>query len=409
MKNNRNSFAGVAAREYSDNWDRLIERNSGLEQRRDDIRSEFGRDYTRILHSQGYRRLKNKTQVFFLPGNDHICTRIEHVNHVESVSFTVANYLGLNTELTKAVSIGHDLGHPPFGHQGEKVINELMDKELGKSFWHERNGLRFVDFIELLQNSEGEWNNLGLTYAVRDGIISHCGEINENAIRPREEAIDLYVFATPGLYQPYTWEGCVVKMADKISYMGRDIEDAQVFGIIRREDLAPLLEKARQTFGQDIQYINTTSLIQLFVSDLCAHSSPDRGLGFSKEVFLLMEALMTFSREKIYRNPRLSNYNAYSSLMINTIYKFFSGLYEGGDTLKKLKAQMPMYTEVMEPFINWLEKYWDAGERPKELQNQVIYRISVEERDYKQAIFDYISGMTDQFCIRTFENIVSFH
>lgn len=176
---------------------------------KDDTRSEFVRDYTRILHSTAYRRLKHKTQVFFNTSNDHVCTRNEHVQHVESVSFSIAHGLRLNTELTRAIASGHDLGHAPFGHEGEKVINIRLNKELSKEyleplcymkdsatdkriFWHEQNGLRFVDKIELLPDIDGKYHNLSLTYAVRDGIVSHCGEIDEKSIKPRKEKCDLY-------------------------------------------------------------------------------------------------------------------------------------------------------------------------------------------------------------------------
>lgn len=137
----------------------------------DTMRSEFDRDYTRIINCNAYKRLKGKTQVFFAPNNDHICTRLEHVNLVESISYTIANTLGLNSELTKAISVGHDLGHTPFGHQGEKILNEIAQREGLEKFWHGRNGLNFVDDYELLNDYEGVKRNLSLTYSVRDGII----------------------------------------------------------------------------------------------------------------------------------------------------------------------------------------------------------------------------------------------
>ena len=136
-------------------WETAISRLSPLEKRHDDIRTEFDRDYTRIIHSNAYRRLKHKTQVFFSPENDHICTRIEHVTHVESISYTIASYLGLNTELTKAIAVAHDLGHSPFGHAGEKILSKLSEQDLGCRFWHEKNGLHFVDDIELLVGHDG--------------------------------------------------------------------------------------------------------------------------------------------------------------------------------------------------------------------------------------------------------------
>ena len=159
-----------------------------------------------------YRRLKHKTQVFFAPQNDHICTRIEHVSHVASVSTTIAKYLGLNEQLTQAIAIGHDIGHAPFGHTGEDILNSLMVQKEGKNapkkFWHERNSLFFADYIETLQDPNGAEKNLDLTYAVRDGLICHCGEIDKQGIKPRDKAENLYDMKKPGMFEPYTWEGC---------------------------------------------------------------------------------------------------------------------------------------------------------------------------------------------------------
>ena len=217
-------FKEFASNESNPNWAKHIERQQELYQRENDIRSEYERDYTRILHSLAYRRLKHKTQVFFNIDNDHICTRMEHVQHVESVSCTIAKHLGLNVDLTRAIAMGHDLGHAPFGHEGEVELTNIRH-ELGLDrFWHERNSLRIIDNIELLEDNEKNYKNLNLTYAVRDGIISHCGEVDENGIFPRNEAINLNEFSHSGEYQAYTWEGCVVKIADKIAYLGRDIE-----------------------------------------------------------------------------------------------------------------------------------------------------------------------------------------
>ena len=127
-------FLDQAATMNNSHWNILTARQNELYSRSDDVRSPFARDYTRILHSMAYRRLKHKTQVFFNINNDHICTRMEHVNHVESVSSTIAKTIGLNEELTKAISIGHDLGHAPFGHQGESVIKKFSE-----------NGIKMLD------------------------------------------------------------------------------------------------------------------------------------------------------------------------------------------------------------------------------------------------------------------------
>ena len=156
----KDSFASVKTDEKNPKWQQCIKRENTLYNRGNDIRSEFKRDYTRLLHCEAYRRLKHKTQVFYAPQNDHICTRIEHVNHVASVSATIAKYLGLNQELTEAIAIGHDIGHAPFGHTGEDILNSLIKnqkegKNAPKKFWHERNSLFFADFIETLQDPDG--------------------------------------------------------------------------------------------------------------------------------------------------------------------------------------------------------------------------------------------------------------
>ena len=152
MVNNKFIFKDYAANENNPKWNQMIKREQELYSKPGDIRSPFERDFNRILHTNAYNRLKHKTQVFYSPENDHISTRIEHVNYVESISYTIANYLGLNSELTRAIACGHDVGHGPFGHKGEKVLSSISQKELGKPFWHEQNGLNIVDNIELLDD-----------------------------------------------------------------------------------------------------------------------------------------------------------------------------------------------------------------------------------------------------------------
>ena len=211
-------FEEVATIKNHEKWKNSIQRQTDLYSHTyglSTMRTDFDRDYTRIINSNAYKRLKHKTQVFFAPQNDHICTRIEHVNLVESVSYTIASFLGLNTELTRAIAVAHDLGHSSFGHQGEKILSSIAQREYGETFWHEKNGLHFVDDIELLVDFENKKRNLNLTYAVRDGIISHCGEIEENCLKPRSEWIDLNDYQEPNQYAPYTWEACVVKIDRK--------------------------------------------------------------------------------------------------------------------------------------------------------------------------------------------------
>lgn len=385
-------FKEYSATPNNPNWEKIIKREKEIYKRENDMRSEFERDYTRILHCNAYRRLKHKTQVFFSPENDHVCTRIEHVMHVESVSYTIAKYFGLNTELTKAIATGHDIGHSPFGHAGERILSEISQKEIGENFWHERNGMEYVDKIELLQDMNQNWQNLNLTYAVRDGIISHCGEIDENSLRPREEYINLYDYEYPNQYAPYTWEGCVVKIADKISYLGRDIEDAITLGILdeKLEELYKILKQK--------EVINNTVIINHLIGDLCENSSPEKGLCFSEGTFKMLKEIKEFNYKYIYKAERLKPSARYFNIIINEIYSTIKKNYG-----KKDKSVNP---EVIESFEKWLSNYWNL-KRDDKNKNDVIFDMK-NERDFCKAIIYYISGMTDNFAIETYNKIVGF-
>lgn len=391
----KNILKDVAANEKNEKWNEIIKREELLYSRGNDIRSEFERDYTRIIHSWGYRRMKHKTQVFFSPTNDHICTRSEHVTLVESISNTIASYLGLNTELTKAISTAHDIGHSPFGHQGEKILSEISEKEIGKKFWHERNGLEMIDNIELLEDDKNNLKNLNLTYAVRDGIISHCGEIDENGLKPRNEAINLNEYTYPNQFKPFTWEGCIVKVADKIAYLGRDIQDAVTLGILDNhlEELYNLLDKKKD------EVINNTVIINNLVYDICNNSNLEKGLCFSDENFEFMNKLKKFNYEYIYKNERTSMSTKYFELLIHCIY----------DTLKKCcfsETYRKNYYEVYSDFENWLKAYWN-GIREEKYKNKVLFDVNKED-DVKQSIIYYISGMTDNFAMDTYTKIIGF-
>ena len=351
-------------------WEKAIKRETPLYSRNNDIRNDFQRDYTRIIHSNAYRRLKHKTQVFFSPENDHICTRIEHVTHVESISYTIAKYLGLNTELTKAISVAHDIGHSPFGHQGEQILSEISKRDLNCSFWHEKNGLELVDNIELLEDNNKYMQNLDLTYAVRDGIISHCGEIDENCIRPREDYIDLKNYTFPNQYAPFTWEGCVVKISDKISYICRDIEDAITLGILDEhvDDLFALLNITSKN-----EPINNTIIINDLIRDLCENSSPENGLCFSNEALNLMNKIKEFNYKHIYLSKRLEPSRRYFSIVINEIYDLLKSTYDNVNTLNNLQVLSKTYPKLGNGFINFIYNYYDFGNRENlKLKNKIF-------------------------------------
>ena len=400
----KDSFKAVAMNEKNPKWNNVISRMAPLKTRRTDIRSSFDRDYTRIIHSNAYRRLKHKTQVFFSPENDHICTRIEHVTHVESISYTIANYLGLNTELTKAIAVAHDLGHSPFGHEGEKILSEISSRDLGYSFWHEKNGLNFVDSIEVLNGHDGYKKNLNLSYGIRDGIISHCGEIDENALRPRDEFIDLNEYIHPNQYAPYTWEACVVKISDKISYIGRDIEDAITLGILDNhlEELYSLLN------FDSSETLNNSTIINYLVCDLCENSSPEKGLSFSSKAFNLMNKIKEFNYKHIYFSRRTRTSTKYFKLVINEIYDILKECYDNENTLQNLNSLRKFYPKLANEFYHFLENYCDFGNREKlKLKNKIIFNIS-DEKDFSKAIISYISGMTDNFAMEMYNEIIRF-
>lgn len=367
-------------------WNNIIQRKSTLYQRDNDIRSDFERDYTRVINSRAYRRLKHKTQVFFSPENDHICTRIEHVTLVESISYTIAKYLGLNTELTKAISIAHDIGHSPFGHQGEKILSEISKRDLNKSFWHEKNGLEYVDKIELLETPKGKYQNLDLTYGVRDGIISHCGEIDEISIKPRTEYIDLNDYEHPNQYAPYTWEGCVVKIADKLSYLGRDIADAITLGILdeKPNELYDVLKLPKDT------KINNTIILNTFIKDLCENSNLEQGLCFSKDKFEMINSLKEFNYKNIYFAEKTLSSVDYFKLILNKLYDFLK------ETFENIEKQRKNCKILVDDFEEWLTSYYN------------FEKCKANIKEYSQAIIYYISGMTDKYAVQMYNKIISF-
>lgn len=408
-----NSFSRVAAFRDCKNREKLVSRAEEIYEREGEIRSPYARDYTRILHSTAFRRLKHKTQVFFNTENDHICTRMEHVAHVESVSYTVAKYLGLNDELTRAIAFGHDLGHAPFGHQGETVLSELSTDYLGFPFWHERNGLRMVDGIELLEDDYGNLRNLNLTYAVRDGIISHCGEIDQNGLRPRTEFIDLSEFTSAGQYQPATWEGCVVKTADKIAYVGRDIEDALALGFIEGEAIDKL---HMLSCDGDGKVLNTAAIMHGLIADVCKNSSPESGITLSPHGFERLCEIREFNYKYIYRNSRFKAFEEYSALVLNRLFGVLCGYYAPQYTLDNVLSDEKFYPLLCSSFAQWLAKYCDGliikDERLNVLatrcKNKKIYGSLDNKTVYAQAVIDFLSGMTDAFAIKVFGELLKF-
>lgn len=224
-----------------------------------EFRTEFQRDRDRIIYSNSFKRLKNKTQVFFAPEGDHYITRMTHTLDVSQIARSISRSLGLNEDLAEAIALGHDLGHTPFGHVGEKVLGELAEN----GFWHNEQSLRVVDFIEK------EGRGLNLTYEVRDGILEHKSSGN-----------------------PKTLEGMAVSLADRIAYINHDIEDALRAGLIQEKDLP---QNAVRILGD-----KTKTRIHTAIADIYENSFGKPYVKMSEEVMSATNELRAFMFKNVY-------------------------------------------------------------------------------------------------------------
>ncbi|MEM5948044.1 HD domain-containing protein [Spirochaetia bacterium 38H-sp] len=337
-----------------------------------DPRGAYFRDATAIIHSYPFRRLKHKTQVFFSPENDHICTRIEHVMHVATVAVTICRALGLDTDLAWAIGVGHDLGHAPFGHLGESILAKKMPR--GKEFHHELYSLRVVDTLA------GYGEGLNLCFAVRDGIAMHCGERFEREIRPRTSDTDPARFNSLSSY-PSTWEGCVVRMSDKIAYMGRDLEDAVLLKIIKKDDIPGVV---REVLGA-----SNSSIIDTLVRDLVSYSMDNGVIGFSPDVYEATLELVRFNYKKIYKSEQLTAFHEYFERILNLLHSYLSELFSRHNW--DVTAYAAEKNRLARQFGDYVGKMRDVYTRR-------------EEEDW--VVFDYIAGMTDDFALRSAQEIM---
>lgn len=406
----KQKFSDYGMFEGHPEYELAVQRCEDIYQRRYDLRSDFARDYTRIIFSQAYRRLKHKTQVFFAVEDDHVCTRSEHVNLVESISYTIAHQLGLNTELTKAIAVGHDLGHAPFGHGGETILTDIAKSHDLDKFWHEKNSLHFVDHIELLEDNNHYQHNLNLTYAVRDGIISHCGEMNQKYIQRRKEYINLNDYQYAGQYNPWTYEGCVVKMADKIAYLARDIEDALRLNVLTQSQIDELRTQLNQMGNYQFHAINNGSVVNYFIHDVVENSCVEKGIGLSQEAFDKMKFIMKFNYQNIYLIKRVQVHEKYVSLILHSIFDFLYDYKNHNDFIKNLKQDLKQYPKLIGHYLAWLEKYAviENYSRKKEYHNHVVYDFIYDSQAFEKSIIDYLAGMSDAFIIQLFNELISF-
>ncbi len=242
-------------------------------------RTAFQRDRDRILHCNAFRRLKRKTQVFLSPVGDHYRTRLTHTLEVAQIGRTIARAMNLNEDLTEAIALGHDLGHSPFGHAGESVLNEICPH----GYKHYQQSVRVVDYIE--KKGEG----LNLTHAVRNGILCHTNAVAD------------------------TLEGNIVRVADKIAYINHDIEDAMRAGLLRQEDLPT---EAVAVLGQTKEQ-RITTLVGAVV-DFGAEE-----IGMAPQIQQAHDILHSFMYEHVYHNPTAKQEERKAKLLLEELYRYF--------------------------------------------------------------------------------------
>ena len=271
-------------RDFLSSYATLSENSRGRikEEAQCDIRPVFQRDRDRIIHSKSFRRLKDKTQVFLTPEGDHYRTRLTHTLEVSQNARTIAKALRLNEELVEAIALGHDLGHTPFGHAGERALNRVCPF----GFEHNVQSVRTVDILE--KNGQG----LNLTYEVRDGILNH---------------------QTASM--PMTLEGKIVRLSDKIAYIHHDMDDAIRGGILKDEDVP-------REIGDVLGY-TTRERLDSFIHDIVSFSFDKNDISMSPEVAAAMKKMRNFMFERVYQSPIAKAEEHKAETLVETLYEHF--------------------------------------------------------------------------------------
>ena len=331
-------------------------------------RQAFSLDSDRILHSRAYTRYIDKTQVFYLIPNDHITHRVLHVQLVSKIARTIGRFLRLNEDLIEAIALGHDIGHTPFGHEGERYLSELCQKAGIGYFLHNVQSIQFLDRVE--RKGQG-WN---LCLQTLDGILCHDGEIHNRMLTPNPDK-DFTIFeaevaakrADPDyLLVPMTTEGCVVRMADTIAYIGRDLEDAIRLGLLDRRDIP-------ESIARILGNTNGTIVYRL-VTDVIQNSHKNRFVAFSPTISEALKALKAFNLEHIYKNPKRKVHSA-------AIHQLFCMLFE------MRLADLVTNNRSSDIFSGFLADMSDAY---------------IANHSNPEIVRDYIAGMTDRFFLHQF-------
>ena len=329
-------------------------------------RQAFSVDVDRILYSRAYTRYIDKTQVFYLIRHDHITHRVLHVQLVSKIARTIGRYLGLNEDLIEAIALGHDIGHTPFGHDGERFLSELCRSKGIGYFQHNIQSVQFLDRVE--RKGKG-WN---LCLQTLDGILSHDGEIHNQALEPQRKKTfetlekEMAVKKKDPTIKlvPMTLEGCVVRMADTISYIGRDIEDAIRLNMIKRSDLPK--------DSVDILGDTNGTIVYRLVTDIIINSFQKTNIAFSPEVSVALKRLKDFNLEHIYMNPKIKTHTS-------AIKKLFNMLFE--QYLKDIETENRS-SVIFTGFLKDMSEDYIADHCEEEI------------------VRDFIAGMTDQYFLR---------
>lgn len=337
-----------------------------IKETKEDFRPAFFHDIDTIIHSSSYARYMNKTQVYSFIKHDHISRRMLHVQLVSKIARTIGRCLKLNEDLIEAIGLGHDIGHTPLGHTGEKFLNEISMKELKIPFMHNLQSVRTY----MLLNNDGKGNNL--TIQVLDGMMCHNGEELERVYKPKpktkEEFLNDYQRSCKdkdyaNKIRPMTLEGCVVRISDVIAYIGRDIEDAITLGKLKREQIPKDIV--------DVLGNNNKEIINNIVLDIVKNSYGKNEIILSKEIFDAINKLKDFNYKNIYNNANTEEDLAYYKEGINKLY------YTLLDDLNKNKENSKIYKKFLS---NMEESY-------------------ILNTDNKKIVIDFIAGMTDDYFI----------
>lgn len=337
---------------------------------KDDIRPAFFHDIDRIIYSLAYLRYIDKTQVFSLNENDHISRRMIHVQFVSKIAKTIGRALGLNEDLIEAIALGHDLGHVPFGHTGEKILNELSLKYDNTYFNHN------VQSVRQLMVLEKHGNGANITVQVLDGIMCHNGEFLEGEYSPKEKDASKFLHEYEKTYTdkeminhlvPMTLEACVVRISDMIAYLGKDIDDAITLGLLSREQLP---KEVTSVLGS-----SNKKIVNTIILDIIENSQNKNYIKLSNRVFKAMNLLKEFNYKEIYNKANTKEQLDYYNEMFKVVF----------ESCKKAIEENDYEHDVFKYFLN------DMNLEYKESTNDV------------RKVIDYIAGMTDDFLINQYK------